>query len=78
MDGRMVCILFTPHHLTHLTSQPHHRHHNRVNKKYRLSRKIGSGSFGDIYLGVNVTTGEEVRDWRVMMSWCILCLCGWV
>mmetsp|Transcript_1763 Transcript_1763/g.5241 ORF Transcript_1763/g.5241 Transcript_1763/m.5241 type:complete len:332 (-) Transcript_1763:417-1412(-) len=32
----------------------------RVGKKYRLGRKIGSGSFGDIYLGVNVTTGEEV------------------
>eukprot|EP01035_Chromulina_nebulosa_P019709 gene19709-25634_t len=32
----------------------------RVGKKYRLGRKIGSGSFGDIYLGVNMTTGEEV------------------
>mmetsp|Transcript_11198 Transcript_11198/g.31417 ORF Transcript_11198/g.31417 Transcript_11198/m.31417 type:complete len:371 (-) Transcript_11198:49-1161(-) len=32
----------------------------RVGNKYRLGRKIGSGSFGDIYLGVNVQTGEEV------------------
>ena len=23
-------------------------------------RKIGSGSFGDIYLGINITNGEEV------------------
>ena len=25
-----------------------------------LPRKIGSGSFGDIYLGINITNGEEV------------------
>ncbi|EEA07305.1 casein kinase I, putative [Cryptosporidium muris RN66] len=32
----------------------------RVGGKYRLGRKIGSGSFGDIYLGTNITNGEEV------------------
>lgn len=32
----------------------------RVGKKFRLGRKIGSGSFGDIYLGTNMTSGEEV------------------
>jgi len=32
----------------------------RVGNKYRLGRKIGSGSFGDIYLGVHIQTGEEV------------------
>jgi len=32
----------------------------RVGAKYRLGRKIGSGSFGDIFLGVDITTGEEV------------------
>jgi casein kinase 1 len=31
-----------------------------VGNKYRLGRKIGSGSFGDIFLGTNITSGEEV------------------
>jgi serine/threonine protein kinase len=34
----------------------------RVGGRYRLGRKIGSGSFGDIYLGVNVHSGEEVKQ----------------
>lgn len=32
----------------------------RVGGRWRLKSKIGSGSFGDIYLGVNVVTNEEV------------------
>lgn len=32
----------------------------RVGARFRLGRKVGSGSFGDIYLGENVQTGEEV------------------
>jgi len=33
---------------------------SRVGNKYRLGRKIGSGSFGEIYLGTNDQTNEEV------------------
>ncbi|KAJ3443772.1 casein kinase 1-like protein [Anaeramoeba flamelloides] len=32
----------------------------RVARKYRLGRRIGSGSFGDIYLGTNIITEEEI------------------
>jgi len=35
---------------------------------YRLVRKIGSGSFGDIYLGINTANGEEVRLLGVEIS----------
>lgn len=32
----------------------------RVGNKFRLGRKIGSGSFGDIYLGSNIYSQEDV------------------
>ncbi|XP_071741942.1 casein kinase 1-like protein 2 [Rutidosis leptorrhynchoides] len=32
----------------------------RVANKFRLGRKIGSGSFGEIYLGTNIQSNEEV------------------
>ncbi|GLU03658.1 hypothetical protein SLE2022_208460 [Rubroshorea leprosula] len=31
-----------------------------IGGKFKLGRKIGSGSFGELYLGVNLQTGEEV------------------
>jgi casein kinase 1 len=31
----------------------------RVGGKYRLSKRIGGGSFGEIYIGVSLTSGEE-------------------
>ena len=34
----------------------------KVGKKYRVVKKIGAGSFGDIYLGVNDSTKEEVGE----------------
>uniref|UniRef100_A0A7S1I508 non-specific serine/threonine protein kinase n=1 Tax=Eutreptiella gymnastica TaxID=73025 RepID=A0A7S1I508_9EUGL len=32
----------------------------RVGNKYRIGRKIGSGSFGDIYQGTNIQNGDAV------------------
>ena len=34
----------------------------RVGNKYRIGRKIGSGSFGDIYLGTFVSGWSDVED----------------
>ncbi|KAJ6808558.1 casein kinase 1-like isoform X1 [Iris pallida] len=31
-----------------------------IGGKFKLGRKIGSGSFGEIYVGVNIQSGEEV------------------
>lgn len=39
--------------------------------KYRLVRKIGSGSFGDIYLGINNQSGE-VGDLYLWKFFCFL------
>ncbi|KAJ3278667.1 serine/threonine protein kinase, partial [Rhizoclosmatium sp. JEL0117] len=32
----------------------------RVANKYRIGRKLGSGSFGEIYHGTNISTGQEL------------------
>ena len=32
----------------------------RVGGKYKLSKRLGEGAFGQIYAGVNVKTNEEV------------------
>lgn len=32
----------------------------RVARKYRVGVKLGSGSFGEVYAGVNVETGEDI------------------
>nr|AAO65963.1 casein kinase I [Helicoverpa zea] len=36
------------------------RKHLIINERYNVIRKIGGGSFGDIFLGINVNDGEEV------------------
>lgn len=34
------------------------RKHLIINDRYNVIRKIGGGSFGDIFLGINVNDGE--------------------
>jgi len=32
----------------------------KVAGKFAIKKKIGSGAFGEIYIGYNIETGEEV------------------
>ena len=50
---------------------------HQVAGKYRLVRKVGSGSFGDIYLGVNIANGEVNREYVTYFNNNLLILfCG--
>lgn len=46
----------------------------RVGSKYRLGRKIGSGSFGDIYLGESACLNQY---WLIRRDNVFVCLGGW-
>lgn len=35
-----------------------YRRELQIASKYRILRRIGGGSFGDIYLGINIANGE--------------------
>ncbi|KAI9159652.1 hypothetical protein LWI28_000652 [Acer negundo] len=58
LDQALACLLLVPMLLGNrgfvVEMEP------RVGNKFRLGRKIGSGSFGEIYLGTNIQTNEEV------------------
>lgn len=45
-----------------------------VGGKYRLMRKIGSGSFGDIYLGINVSNGEVSCSLMASLLFLLFCV----
>lgn len=38
-------------------------------QKYRITKRVGGGSFGDIYLGVGAN-GEKVRIFIDFILWC--------
>ena len=47
----------------------------RVGGKYRLSRKLGCGAFGDIYHGTNIKNNEEVAIKLVSMNFIYASYC---
>jgi casein kinase 1 epsilon len=42
-----------------------------IGGKFKLGRKLGSGSFGELYLGINIQTGEEVAVKLVILRICL-------
>jgi casein kinase 1 alpha len=40
-----------------------------VGGRYRLIRKIGSKSFGDVYLGINIANGEVSKSSLAIISY---------
>ena len=47
----------------------------RVGGKYRITKRLGSGAFGDIYAGINVKTNEEVAIKLVSSSTLLVLSC---
>lgn len=47
-----------------------------VGGNYRLSKRLGSGAFGDVFLGTNIKTGENVAVKLVGPSSCLGTLVG--
>lgn len=51
------------------TAAPARKSEIIVGGKYRLMRRIGAGSFGEIYLAINTTNGEvnylNCLHWRI-------------
>lgn len=43
-----------------MTSSRHPMVDWKVAGKWKVGRKLGNGSFGDVHLAVDITTGEEV------------------
>ncbi|KIO02004.1 hypothetical protein M404DRAFT_28231 [Pisolithus tinctorius Marx 270] len=53
-------ILLSSHIIITMTDNASHRLGLHINGKYRLGKKIVSGTFSDIYLGIDITSSEEV------------------
>ena len=47
----------------------------RVGGKYKFTKKLGNGAFGDIYSGVNIKTNEEVAIKLVSLGEFLYKLC---